>query len=176
MVNSSLSEGIISLPLKEASGHPFTRSPSLDPTVLDNFHTISPLPFLGKVVERRWLCHSFRGHCKQHIISNLFNQVSDSGMGWKWHLSWFLMTSGVGRIGVVLLSLPYLTTWFFWYYWPWYLSGSARRIGDGQYSVVLIHFLPSGWLHLVMIGEESSCPQLLLCGVLLGSVPCSYPF
>lgn len=32
----------------------------------------------------------------------------------------------------------------FWYYWPWYLSGSTQRIGSGPYGIVLVCLLSPG--------------------------------
>lgn len=52
VVNSSLKEGIIPLPLKEALVHPFLRKPLLDPTILANFCPMSNSLFGGKVVEK----------------------------------------------------------------------------------------------------------------------------
>lgn len=37
---------------KKALVHPLHKTPLLDPTCLDNFHPVSKLPFLGKVVEK----------------------------------------------------------------------------------------------------------------------------
>lgn len=43
---------VVSPALKEVVVHPLLNRPSMNPTILDNLHPVSTLPFLGKVGER----------------------------------------------------------------------------------------------------------------------------
>uniref|UniRef100_A0A2D4LQ82 Reverse transcriptase domain-containing protein n=1 Tax=Micrurus spixii TaxID=129469 RepID=A0A2D4LQ82_9SAUR len=52
LINTSLREGSFPQPLKEAVVRPLLKKPSVDPADLNNFHPVSNLPFVGKVVER----------------------------------------------------------------------------------------------------------------------------
>ena len=52
IVNASLSEGVVPVPLKEAIVRPLLKKPSLDKETLKNFRPVSNLPQLSKVLEK----------------------------------------------------------------------------------------------------------------------------
>ncbi|KAF7249282.1 Peroxisome proliferator-activated receptor gamma coactivator 1-beta [Varanus komodoensis] len=52
VVNSSLREGRVPAPLKEAVIRPVLKKASLDPEMATNYRTMANIPFLGKVLER----------------------------------------------------------------------------------------------------------------------------
>lgn len=51
VVNASLQPCRISAVLKEAVTRPLLKKPSLDPSLLGNYQSVSNIPFLGKVLE-----------------------------------------------------------------------------------------------------------------------------
>lgn len=76
VVNSSFTERVVSLLIKESLVHPLLKKPSLDPTMLDNFHLVTNLS--GKVLEK-----TYKGPWMKWIILILSSQDSDLDMGWK---------------------------------------------------------------------------------------------
>lgn len=52
ILNSSLANGSVPPSLKHAVEQPILKKPNINASVLNNFHTISKLPFLSKVPEK----------------------------------------------------------------------------------------------------------------------------
>ncbi|KAF7241018.1 RNA-directed DNA polymerase from mobile element jockey [Varanus komodoensis] len=52
VINTSLREGRVSAPLKEAVVRPVLKKASLDPEMATNYRPVANIPFLGKVLER----------------------------------------------------------------------------------------------------------------------------
>uniref|UniRef100_A0A803U0W5 Reverse transcriptase domain-containing protein n=1 Tax=Anolis carolinensis TaxID=28377 RepID=A0A803U0W5_ANOCA len=55
IINGSLEQGVFPDNLKEARVRPLLKKPSLDPMTLANYHPVSNLQFLGKMIERALL-------------------------------------------------------------------------------------------------------------------------
>ncbi len=56
IINSSLSLGHVPKPFKLAVIKPLIKKPQLDPSELANYRPISNLPFMSKILEKRWVC------------------------------------------------------------------------------------------------------------------------
>lgn len=74
IINSSLSSGSVPHSLKLAAVTPILKKPGLDPENLTNFHPISNLPFLSKMLER-----VVASQLTNHLVPNNLFELFQSG-------------------------------------------------------------------------------------------------
>lgn len=73
-------EEVVLSVFKEAMTHLLLKKPSLDLTIMDNFHPISKLSFLGNLL-RRWSSYNCKDPWIKEIIWTSFSRITDLGMG-----------------------------------------------------------------------------------------------
>ena len=78
IIKASLSTGIVPRDLKTAIVKPLLKKPSFDKNLLKNYHPISNLPFLSKILEKVVL-HKFLSHLQEINISNPFQSAYRAG-------------------------------------------------------------------------------------------------
>ena len=71
IIHTSLTTGIVPRDLKTAVVKPLLKKPSLDKKILKNYHPISNLPFLSKILEKVVLC-KLLSNLQENIVSNPF--------------------------------------------------------------------------------------------------------
>ena len=78
IINTSLTTGIVPRDLKIAVVKPLLKKPSLDKNLLKNYHPISNLPFLSKILEKVVL-HKPLSHFQENNLSNPFQSAYRTG-------------------------------------------------------------------------------------------------
>ena len=79
-INTSLTTGIVPRGLKTAIVKPLMKKPSLDKNLLKNYHPISNLPFLSKILEKVVL-HKLPSHLQANNLCNPFQSAYRAGHG-----------------------------------------------------------------------------------------------
>ena len=74
IVNKSLSCGVVPQCFKHALVKPLLKKANLDPNCLSNYHPVSNLPFLSKVLERIVL-KQFLQHLESHSLLEPFQSA-----------------------------------------------------------------------------------------------------
>ena len=73
IINTSLTTGIVPRDLKTAVVKPLLKKPSLNKNLLKNYHPISNLPFLSKILEKVVL-HKLLSYLQENNPSNPFHR------------------------------------------------------------------------------------------------------
>ena len=74
IINTSLASGLVPPDFKPAIVKPLLKKPSFDKNVLKNYHRISNLPFLSKILEKVVL-HQLLAHLQENNLCNPFQSA-----------------------------------------------------------------------------------------------------
>lgn len=131
MVNSSLRNEVVPQPFKEILVQALLKKPSLDLTILDNFHSVTNMISLGKMVETVVVQQL------QKILDEANHpKFFQSGLRFGYRIQTALLTfSGDlwheqdGSSASIFVLVDYLAS--FWYPQSWYPSGSVLGVMSG---------------------------------------------
>ena len=171
IINCSLSSGSVPNTFKVACIHPLLKKPGLDPSSCSNYRPISKLPFISKILEKYV--------SKQLIAALTNNQIFEQFQsGFRKHHSTetallkvtndLLMSADVGDVSVLVLLD--LTAAFDTVDHSILVNRLQRWCGVSGTALQWFSSYLSNRFCYVSIGEHSSPPSPLNCGVPQGSV------